>query len=135
MNKVLQSQENIIQYGKVGSPWWTELTGINLKMSTGHQFAEEKRIAEEKEKLIAERNLAIMSQQTTDRNLLRQSGYSQPILIVDDKSDKSNHTTILNSTYFDHILGSGGSNNNVLGSGNNPQVIQAEDGNIYSWQP
>jgi hypothetical protein len=135
MNKVLQSQENLIQYGKVGSPLWTELTGINLKMSTGHHFAEEKRIAEEKEKLIAERNLAIMSQQTTDRNLLRQSGYSQPILIVDDKSDKSNHTTILNSTYFDHILGSGASNSNVLGSGNNPQVIQAEDGNIYSWQP
>ena len=53
-----------------------------------------------------------------------------PLILVDDKSDKSTTTTtIINSTYIDHILG------NDIGSGNNPQVYQADDGNIYSWQP
>ena len=53
-----------------------------------------------------------------------------PLIVVDDKSDKSTTTTtIIQNTYIDHILG------NDIGSGNNSQVISADDGNIYSWQP
>jgi hypothetical protein len=32
-----QSQENLIQYGKVGSPLWTERTGIDLRYATANQ--------------------------------------------------------------------------------------------------
>jgi hypothetical protein len=38
-SKVNQTMENLLQYGKVGSPLWTELTGINLQMATANQLA------------------------------------------------------------------------------------------------
>ena len=53
-----------------------------------------------------------------------------PLIVVDDKSDKSTTTTIINtSTYIDTAT------SEILGSGNNSQVYQSESGNIYSWQP
>jgi len=56
--------------------------------------------------------------------------YSKPTILYDDKSDKSTTTTtIFNSTYIDTAT------SEILGSGNNSQVYQNEDGNIYSWQP
>jgi hypothetical protein len=57
------------------------------------------------------------------------SPQNSPTILYDDKSDKSSTTIINNSTYIDHIP------TNVIGSGNNSQVYQTEDGNIYSWQP
>jgi hypothetical protein len=54
--------------------------------------------------------------------------YSKPIIVVDDKSDKSTTTTIINtSTYIDTGTAE------VLGSSNNSNVIEAPDGTIYSW--
>ena len=54
----------------------------------------------------------------------------RPLIVVDDKSDKSSTTTIINtSTYIDTAT------SEILGAGNNSQGYQTEGGNIYSWQP
>ena len=55
-------------------------------------------------------------------------GQMQGNIIIDDKSDKSTTTTtIINSTYIDHIPAE------VVGSGNNSNVVTTPDGTIYSW--
>ncbi len=38
-SKTNQTMENLLQYGKVGSPLWTKLTGIDLGMATANQLA------------------------------------------------------------------------------------------------
>ena len=68
------------------------------------------------------KELRIMTQQTADRNLMRQSGYSQAPTIIPVDSSTSSVTTTINIEKKE-----------TLGSGNNNNSIMGEDGFIYSW--
>jgi len=68
--------------------------------------------------------LRIMTQQTADRNLMRQNGYSQAPVVLAGQNDQS--TTTINTTINND-------KKETLGSGNNANAIMGEDGFIYSW--